>query len=96
MRYLVQNTVDEVNTYAKGKVWSRVIWDVTAVGWLLNEGGRLMEDKLIPTPVPEYDHRWAQNPVAPLCRYVYSIKRDALFEDLFQRLRSFYGKGNAQ
>lgn len=94
--YLVQNTVDEVNTYAKGKVWSRVIWDVTAVGWLLNEGGRLMEDKLIPTPVPEYDHRWAQNPVAPLCRYVYSIKRDALFEDLFQRLRSFYGKGNAQ
>ncbi len=91
--YLVQNTVDEVNTYAKGRVWSRVIWDVTAVGWLLNEDSRLMRDKLIHTPVPEYDHRWAFDPHTPLCRYVYAIQRDALFEDLFQRLRRAYGEG---
>lgn len=34
--YLVKQTVDEVNTYAKGKVWSRVIWDVTTVAWIMN------------------------------------------------------------
>ena len=84
--YLVQNTISEAERYAAGHVWSRVIWDVTAVGWLMNSDNRLMQDKLIPTPVPEYDHRWAMNPEGKLCRYVYSIKRDALFEDLFLRL----------
>ena len=84
--YLVKNTVDEANTYAKGRVWSRVIWDVTTIGWLLNEDGRFMSEKLIPTPIPEYDHHYAINPVRPLCKYVYSINRDALMGDLFKRL----------
>ena len=82
--YLVQQTVDEVNTYAKGRVWSRVIWDVTTIGWLMNDDDRFMADKLIPTPIPEYDHHWAQDPTRPLCRYVYHIKRDALMGDLFR------------
>ena len=81
--YLVRQTVDEVNTYAAGRVWSRVIWDVTTIGWLLNDGNRFMEDKLIPTPIPEYDHHWAHDPHRPLCKYVYHIKRDALMGDLF-------------
>ena len=81
--YLVQHTVDEVNTYAKGRVWSRVIWDVTTIGWLLNDDNRFMDDKLIPTPIPEYDHHWAIDPTRPLCKYVYHIKRDPLMADLF-------------
>lgn len=84
--YLVKNTVDEANTYAKGRVWSRVIWDVTTIGWLLNEDERFMREKLIPTPIPEYDHHYAINPVRPLCKYVYHINRDALMGDLFKRL----------
>ena len=82
--YLVQQTVDEVNTYASGRVWSRIIWDVTTIGWLMNDGDRFMADKLIPTPIPEYDHHWAHDPTRPLCRYVYQIKRDALMGDLFR------------
>ncbi len=84
--YLVQQTVDEVNTYAKGKVWSRVIWDVTTIGWLLNRDGNFMQDKLIPTPIPQYDHHYSQDFRRPLCRYVYMVRRDALFADLFGRL----------
>ena len=84
--YLVQNTVNAAEAYAKGRVWSRVIWDVTAVGWLLNDGGRLMSDRLIPTPIPEYDHHYAMDFTRPLCRYVYQIHRDALFADLFDHL----------
>ena len=84
--YLVQNTVNAAEAYAKGRVWSRVIWDVTAVGWLLNDGGRLMSDRLIPTPIPEYDHHYAMDFTRPLCRYVYQIHRDTLFADLFDRL----------
>lgn len=84
--FLVQNTVDEVNKYAHNRVWSRVIWDVTAVAWLLNDGDRFMQSKLIPTPIPQYDHHWSLTPANPLCRYVYAIRRDALMGDLFARL----------
>ena len=84
--YLVQHTVEAAIEYAKGRVWSRVIWDVTTVGWLLNDGRRFMLDKLIPTPIPEYDHHYAQDPRRPLCRYVYHINRDALMGDLFAHI----------
>ena len=84
--YLLEHTVEAANEYALGKVWSRVIWDVTAIGWLMNDRGGLMLDRLIPTPVPEYDHRWSENPRAPLCRYVYHINRDALLTDLIAHI----------
>lgn len=84
--FLVQNTVDEVNTYAAGRVWSRALWDVTAVAWLVNDDDRFMLSRLIPTPIPEYDHHYGTAPGNPLCRYVFHIHRDALFGDLFARL----------
>ncbi len=85
--YLVENTVAEAESYAKGKVWSRVIWDVTAVGWLMNEQNRLMLDRLVPTPVPEYNHHYTLDPGRPLCRMVYHIHRDALFADLVTHIQ---------
>lgn len=84
--YLVQNTVEEAESYARGQAWSRVIWDVTAVAWLLNDGCRFMADRLISTPEPQYDHRWRMTDSAPLCRYVFTIHRDHLFTDLFGKL----------
>lgn len=84
--YLVQQTVNEANSYAAGRVWSRVIWDVTAIAWLLNDQGRLLKDRLIPTPIPEYDDHYAYDPTRPLCKYVYHISRDALFGDLFSKI----------
>ena len=84
--YLVDHTIEVAEEYAKGKVWSRVIWDVTAVGWLLNDGNRLMLDRLVPTPVPGYDHRYSQDASRLPCRMVYHIQRDALFADLVQHI----------
>ena len=84
--YLIDHTIEAANEYAKGKVWSRPIWDVTAIGWLLNEGDRFMMDKLVHTPIPEYDHHYAMDVRRPLCRMVYYIKRDALMGDLFAHL----------
>ncbi len=87
--YLVDRTVEVANEYALGKVWSRPIWDVTAIGWLMNDQNRFMQDKLVHTPIPEYDHHYAEDPRRPLCRMVYYIKRDALMGDLFERLTCF-------
>jgi len=63
-----------------------VIWDVTAVAWLLNEGDRFMLTRLEPTPIPEYDHHYAFDLRRPPCRAAYHIHRDALFQDLFEKL----------
>ena len=84
--YLVENTVREAESYASGKPWTRVIWDVTAVAWLLNEGGRFMTDELRTAPIPEYDHHYAYDSRRHLMKYVSGIHRDALFEDLFTKL----------
>lgn len=84
--YLCQQTIDEANTYAAGRVWSRVIWDVTTIGWLLNEHGQFMLDRLETTPIPQYDHHYSRDCRRPLCKYVYSINRDALMGDLFEKV----------
>ena len=84
--YLCENTIRAAESYAAGKPWTRVIWDVTAVAWLLNENGRFMQDILLPSPIPEYDRQYASDPTRHLIRYVCRIDRDALFEDLFRCL----------
>jgi hypothetical protein len=84
--YLVTQTIDEANTYAAGRVWSRVIWDAATIAWLLNERGDLLLDRLIPTPIPEYDYHYGFDPRRPFCKYVYHINRDAVFADLFEKL----------
>ena len=82
--YLVQHTIDEV-TYAVGKPWTRIIWDVTAVAWLT---GDFTKSILIPSPIPEYDHHYGSDPTRHMINYVYHVRRDKLVQDLFERLGS--------
>lgn len=82
--YLLENTVKEAELVGQGKCWSRTIWDVTAVAWLLDE--RFMFERLEPSPIPEYDDKWAFDRTRHFIKYVYGINRDPLFEDLFTKL----------
>lgn len=85
--YLVAHTAETAEQYARGRVWSRPIWDVSTIGWLMNDERRpLMLDKMIPTPIPEYDHHYALDDRRPPCKYVYHIYRDALFEDMLKHI----------
>lgn len=83
--YLVQHTVDEVQDQA-GRAWSRVIWDVAGIAYVLNEERQLLRSRLMPTPLPGYDHRWHFPEGTPLCRYVYYVSRDDIFTDMFAKL----------
>ena len=86
--YLVEHTIESSEKYAKGKVWSRPVWDVASIGWLMS-GGRdtkFVLDKLIHTPIPEYDHFYAHDMRRAMCKYCYYVNRDALFADLFEKL----------
>lgn len=84
--YLAENTIKEADSYANGTAWTRAIWDVTAVAWLLNDSEKFMESRVIPTPLPTYDNFYSKNYNGHLMRYVYNIKRDALMTDLFRKL----------
>lgn len=84
--YLAENTIKEAESYAKGAAWTRTIWDVTAVAWLINDNTRFMDAYLTPAPIPEYDDRYAFDPTRPLIQYVYHIRRDELMTDLLSKL----------
>lgn len=83
--YLAQNTVAAAESYASGKPWSRVIWDVCAVAWLVNDGNRFMESRTVPTRLPSDEGQYTAEEGYPM-EYVYRIKRDALMTDLFGKI----------
>lgn len=84
--YLAENTVEAAEAYASGRPWTRVIWDVTAVAWLLNDNDRFMLSRIVPTPIPTYEGFYASDPNGLPMQYVYHIKRDALMTDLFKKI----------
>ncbi len=89
--YLTVHSEDEVKSYVRpGTAWSRVIWDVTAVAWLTgameNGTNRFMRYKHVPSPVCEYDFTYSHDDSRMPIAYVYHINRDALFNDLIEKL----------
>ena len=84
--YLADNTISVADSYAKGRFWSRVIWDVTAVAWLLNDEDRFMLSRIVPTHLPSYANHYEINQNMHPMRYVYDIKRDSLWNDVIEKI----------
>ena len=84
--YLARNTIDEAESYAHGTPWTRVIWDVTAVAWLLNDNNRFMRSRLIKTRLSDYNGIYETQECEHEMRYVYHIDRDRLMKDLFDKI----------
>lgn len=84
--YLAKNTVAAAEKYAHGKPWTRVIWDVTAVAWLLNDRNRFMRARREKVLLPTYENLYEATPQVHDMAYVYFIHRDALMEDLIQKI----------
>lgn len=82
--YLVDATVEEARTYVRSDVWTRVIWDVTAVAWLVSD--RFVSDRILNKPLPTYDHLYSLRADSPMFRYVYHIHKDLLMQDLVEKL----------
>ena len=85
--YLARHTIEAAEQYAAGRVWSRVIWDVTAVAWLLNDNDRFMFSEVIPALIPQYDHHYSHDVRRHPMRRVTFIHRDALMQELVETLR---------
>ena len=83
--YLAAYTKKTAESYASGKPWTRVIWDVTAVAWLMNENDRFMYARTEKIRLPGYDGFY-EDPIDLPMTYVYHINRDGLMNDLITRL----------
>ena len=84
--YLATVAIEHAESYAKGIPWTRAIWDVTAIAWLLNDGSQFMDWRIIPTRLPAYDGMYEANDNGVTMTYVYHIRRDWLMNDLLKKL----------
>ena len=84
--YLARHAIEEAESYAKGTSWTRIIWDVTAVAFLLNDDDRYMYTELRQTRLPAYDGVYEKEPIDRPQRYVKAIRRDKLMTDLIKKL----------
>lgn len=66
--------------------WTRIIWDVTAIGWLLNKNGRFMHNRIVDVKLPGYDGVYHDCEKEILICYVDRIYRNSLMGDLINKL----------
>ncbi|MEZ5834854.1 MAG: nucleoside hydrolase [Geminicoccaceae bacterium] len=73
--------------------WSKEIWDMAPVAWLLNPDW--CPSALIPTPILTEIPTWSNGRGRHLMRYVYRIDRDAILKDFFVKLQKAFPAGKA-
>lgn len=82
--YLVRNVKEYEH---EDFVWSKPIWDVGAIGMLVNPAWA--PSKLVHAPIITEDGRYAYDDRRHLIRYVYEMDRDTIFRDMFCKIRNF-------
>lgn len=65
--------------------YSRVIWDISVIAWLNQSNS--VPSRLIPSPRISADCRWSVDSTRHLIRCASYIDRDAVFHDLFTKLK---------
>ena len=69
--------------------WSKEIWDMAPVGWLLNADWTT--SALVPTPIMTRDVTYSVDRSRHLMRYVTFVRRDPIFQDFFAKLAARAG-----
>jgi inosine-uridine nucleoside N-ribohydrolase len=86
--YLFDQFVEYYKVHTKGKPqpypWSKVIWDISTVAWIINPAW--IPSTLVPSPVLTDDMRWQKQPGRHLIRVGTNVNRDPVFFDLFEKL----------
>ncbi len=69
--------------------WSKVIWDIVTVAYLLNADW--VPTHLVHSPILTDQVTWSEDKSRHLVRFAYKVRRDPIFRDLFEKLRAFEG-----
>ena len=75
----------EYNNNHKG--WSKEIWDMAAVSWVLNE--EWAPTNIAPSPILLDDKTWTFDENRHPIKIVYEIKRDLILQDFIEKLENF-------
>ncbi len=68
----------------EGYPYSKVIWDISAIAWLISP--EWIPSEIVPSPVLTDDLRWERGTGRHDIRVANNVNRDAVFNDLFTRL----------
>lgn len=82
--YLTQIVREYATRAEQGTAWSKVIWDVVGVAYLLHP--EWIQTSLAHTPILTDDLHWAHDQTRPLMRIAEFVRRDPIFMDVFQKL----------
>jgi hypothetical protein len=72
--------------------WSKEIWDMAPVGWLINPDWA--PTVLAPTPILTDHATWSVDRSRHAMRYATMVKRDPILKDFFSKLKLFAAKRN--
>lgn len=75
----------EYNNNHKG--WSKEIWDMAAISWVLNE--EWAPTNIAPSPILLDDKTWTFDENRHPIKIVYEIKRDLILQDFIEKLENF-------
>ena len=64
--------------------WSKVLWDMTAVAWVINAGW--LPSDLVHSPIPTDNYTFSFDTSRHLIRRVNFVHRDPIFRDFFTKL----------
>jgi purine nucleosidase len=64
--------------------WSKVLWDMTAVAWLVND--RWLPSDLVHSPIVTDNYTFSFDPSRHFIRCVNFVNRDPIFRDFFTKL----------
>jgi inosine-uridine nucleoside N-ribohydrolase len=73
-----------VRTRPKPYPWSKVIWDISTVAWLVEP--KWVSSRIVPSPYLTDDFRYTQKPERHPMRVATHVNRDLIFFDLFEKL----------
>ncbi|UCD51469.1 MAG: hypothetical protein JSW27_02330, partial [Phycisphaerales bacterium] len=64
--------------------WSKVLWDMTAIAWLINDSW--LPSNLVHSPIVTDNYTLSFDQSRHLIRTVYFVRRDPIFRDFFTKL----------
>ncbi len=65
-------------------VWTKEIWDIAAVAWLVLPDA--VSSYASATPLIAEDGSYVHDPRRRPCRFAYHLNRDAIYSDMFEKL----------
>jgi len=70
--------------------WSKVLWDMTAIAWLVDD--RWLPSDLVHSPIVTDNYTFSFDESRHLIRTVKFVNRDPIFRDFFTKLAKQSGK----